>query len=328
MARIALTAALALLAVAAARPAAADVAEATDVIAPAYAQLAARTAALADAAARDCAPEALRPAFHEAWDAWAGIDFLRLGPVERDGRALALAFWPDPKASGLRAQQAVLDEGAAVAGRPDEFARLSVAMRGLSGLERLLYPSALRGDPADMCRLTRATADDLARMAAGIAAEWPAEAALLTAPGGNNTTHLTPAEARAALYTQLLTGLAALEETRLGRPLGSFDRPRPERAEARASGRSLRNVARSLDGMRVLALALHPDAPLTRAAFDRALEMAATLDDPVFAGVAKPRTRLRVEMLQQSVAAVRAAIESEIGPALGVTAGFNARDGD
>ena len=102
MARIALTLALGVLAAPLAQPATADVAEAVAVIAPAYETLAGRTAALAEAAARDCAPEALRPAYQDAWDAWARIDFLWLGAVERDGRGLAMAFWPDPKASGSK----------------------------------------------------------------------------------------------------------------------------------------------------------------------------------------------------------------------------------
>lgn len=321
---------LAALAALLATPATADVAEAVrDVITPAYADLADRAAALAEAAAKDCADNAaLRLGFASVWDAWARIDFLRIGPVETDGRGLAMAFWPDPKSSGLRAQQALLDDGAALADRPDDFARLSVAARGLSGLERLLYPSNLTGAEADLCRLTRATAADLARMTAVIATEWPAYAATLTQPGGDNTLYLTETEARQALYTQLVTGLGTLETTRLGRPLGTFDKPRPERAEALASSRALANIVQSLTGMRDLALALDPNAARTRAAFDHALTLANGLDDPALAGVADPQSRLKIEILQQAVAATHQAVEAEIGPALGVSTGFNAKDGD
>ena len=325
MARIALILALG---VAAATPAAADVAEAADVVARAYGDVAARTAALADAAARDCDAASLRQPMQDAWDAWARIDFVRLGPVEKDGRALAMAFWPDPKSSGLRAQQAALDDGAAVASVAARFAAASVAMRGFAGLERLVYDSPLTGAEAELCLLTRATAADLARMGGAIAAEWPTHAGLLNRPGGTNSTYLSRTEARQALYTQLVTGLSTLEKTRLGRPLGTFDKPRPERAEGIAAGRSLRNVVQSLDGMRDVALALYPDAPQTRAAFDRALNLAEQMDDPVFAGVAEPQSRLKVELLQQAVNAAKVAVEREIGPGLGVTTGFNAQDGD
>lgn len=309
----------------------ADLAEAVeDVITPAYARLADRGAALARAAWEDCSPEALHAPFAALWDEWAYIDFLRLGPVEEDGRALAMSYWPDAKASGRRAQQALLQGGdLAILTDPARFADLSVALRGLAGLERLIYPSKLTGAPDALCAMRRATADDLARMTGEIRDDWPAYAALLLTPGSpGNSTYLSTDEARQALFTQVITGLESLATTRLGRPLGSFDRPRPDRAEAIASGRSLRNVTRDLEGLRDLALALHPDAPVTQAAFARALKLAAELDDPVFAGVGDPQGRLRVEILQQAVTAARDAVMGEAGVALGLSVGFNSRDGD
>lgn len=110
--------------------------------------------------------------------------------------------------------------------------------------------------------------------------------------------------------------------------MGSSEKPRPERAKAILSGRSLRNVAPSLAGLRDLALALHADVPRTRAAFDRALRLAAGLDDPVLAGVSTPQGRVRVEVLQQAVQAARDAVQSEIGGARGVSIGFNSRESD
>lgn len=328
MAAIALIRAAALAALLAG-PAAADVAEAIDdVITPAYARLADAASALDRTAQGDCSVPAMRAPYQQVWDAWARIDFLRLGPVEEDGRSMAMAFWPDPKSSGLRAQQALVSGDPAVIADPLRFAQVSVAARGLAGLERLLYPSSVTGDEAALCTLRRATAADLARMTQEVAAEWPAHAALLLAPDDANPSYLSRDESRQALFTQVVTGLNALADTRLGRPLGTFQKPRPERAEAIASGRSQRNIALSLTGLRDLALALHPGAPQTRLAFDRALSLAAELDDPVLAGVSDPQGRLRVEVLQQAVQAARAAVETEIGPALGVSTGFNAKDGD
>lgn len=328
MAAIALTRA-AFLALLLATPAAADVAEAVDdVITPAYDRLARATADLDAAAQRDCSAQAMQAPFQDVWDAWAGIDFLRLGPVEDEGRSLAMAFWPDPKSSGLRTQQALIDGDPAVITDPVRFAQVSVAARGLAGLERLIYPSRLAGGDTVLCALRRATAADLSRMARDVAADWPAYGALLQDPGDSNPAYLTADEARQALFTQLVTGLASLADTRLGRPMGTFQKPRPERAEAVAAGRSLRNVALSLEGMRDLAMALHPDSPQTRAAFDHALTLARELNDPVLAGVSNPLGRLKVEILQQAVQATQVAVETEIGAALGVSTGFNAKDGD
>lgn len=313
-----------------AAPASADVAEAlNDMVGPAYAALADSAAALDATAQADCTPEALRPAFNALWDEWARIGFLRLGPVEEYGRVLAMHFWPDKKGSGRRAQQALIDGDGAALDDPEAFAGLSVALRGLAGLERLIYPSKLTGDEARLCALRRATTADLARMAAEIRDEWPNFAPLLTHPGGaNNTLFLNEDEARQALFTQIVTGLDYLVETRLGRPMGSFERPRPERAESVLSGRGLRNVTQALMGLRDMTLAFAPDSPVSAAAYARALTLAADLDDPALAGVATPAGRLKVEILAQAIHKTREAVVAEIGGALGLSVGFNAQDGD
>jgi uncharacterized protein len=308
-----------------ASPALADVAAVVnDHIRPAQARFALATAELAGV--DSCDPVVLRPGFHAAHDAWMGVAHLRLGPVEEDGRGLAIAFWPDPKSLGAKAQRGLLT-GDPAALEPARFAEQSVAARGLTGLERLLYPADPL--PADPCPLIRATTRDLARLAAEIDAGWAAQGdALLTAGKPGNTVYLSQTEALQALFTQLATGLEFVADQRLGRPLGSFDKPRPERAEARASGRSLRNVVLSLTGLRDLAVRLDPDSPQTLAAFDRAIALAARLDDPALQGVADPQGRLKVEILQQAVRAIRDTALAEMVPALGVGLGFNSADGD
>ena len=67
---------------------------------------------------------------------------------------------------------------------------------------------------------------------------------------------------------------------------------------------------------------------MTTAAFDKAQTLAIALHDPVFAGVETPGGRLKVEILQQAIHAIRDAALTEISPALGVSLGFNAADGD
>ena len=291
---------------------------------PGYAAFEAATDSLA--ALKSCDPDTLRPAFHAAYDAWLAVAHLSQGPAEAEGRALAILFWPDPKALGSKAQRALLTSDPADL-TPEGMAEQSVAARGLAGLERLLYP--VDPLPADPCPLLHATAEDLARMARDLVIEWgPYGDLLLGAGQPGNPRFLTKAEATQALFTQLATGLDYIADRRLGRPLGSFDKPRPDLAEARASGRSLRNVILSLQALRDLALNLNPNSPRTLAAFDQTLQLATDLDDPTFATLTDTPARLKVEILQQSVRATRDAALAEIGPALGVTLGFNALDGD
>jgi predicted lipoprotein len=305
-------------------PVRADVAEAVrDHVLPGYARFAEAAGALA--AVETCDPEALRPRYQAAFDAWMGVSHLHLGPVEEDGRGLAIAFWPDPKGLGWKHQQALLAGGALdTAG----FAEQSVAARGFFALERLLYPvGELQVDP---CPLIRATTGDLARVAGEVRDGWSTGYGdlLLTAGAEGNGVFLTADEARQALFTQLVTGLEFDADARLGRPLGTFERPLPERAEAVASGRSLRNLVLSLEALKGLAVALSGDVPKSLAAFDAAIAAAEGLGDPVFAGVADPGGRLKVEILQQKVRALREVVIAELGGQLGVDVGFNSADGD
>ena len=313
-----------------AAPAHADVAGAIhDRILPDLGAFRDATRTLADTAAETCAPETLRPVWNAAFDAWLPVSFLRLGPAEDEGRILAIAFWPDPKGIGARQQRQLLQSQDPVVSDPAGFAERSVALRGFFALERLLYPAEpLTGDYP--CALIRATAADLARMAAETDQGWRDGFAqtLLSAGQPGNTLYLTEAEAKQALYTQLMTGFEFTADQRLGRPLGTFQRPRPERAEARASARSLRNVELSLQALLAFGEALAGPLPETRTDVTQALTAAAALNDPDFSGFAQPQGHVRAEALLGLVRTAQDSAGAEAGAALGVEVGFNSADGD
>lgn len=273
-----------------------------------------------------CDPAQLRPAFHSAYDAWMGVEHLHLGPAEEDGRSLAILFWPDPKGTGAKAQAALLKQDP-VTLTLEGMAQQSVAARGLSGLERLLYPA--EPIPGDPCQLIQLTIDDLARQAEILSAGWgPYGDTLLTAGGSGNTTFLKPEEATQALFTQLATGLETIADRRIGRPLSTFDKPRPDLAQGHASGRALANITLSLQALRGLSAALSPESGKTLAAFDHAIGLAQAMDDPNLDGITDPQAWLKLEILQQAVRATRDTALAELGPALGVELGFNSQDGD
>ncbi len=315
-----------------ASPAQADVAEAVgQVILPGYAVFAEATAAFSASAAANCADQAaLRQGWNAAFDAWLQVGHFRLGPSEIDGRALAIEFWPDPKGLGAKAQVGLMMADDPALRDPAAFAEVSVAARGLFGLERLLYPADAAFEGPGACALIQMTAADLARMAADLQAEWVGGYAdhLLMPGQAGNSDFLTQEEARRALLTALVTGLEFTANERLARPLGDFDKPRPERAEARASGRSQQNVVLSLNALQRLSKALVAVSPQTDAAFQRAILQATELADPMLAGVSDPQKRLKIEIVQQSIHAIEDAVTVEIVPALGVGLGFNAADGD
>lgn len=310
----------------AAAPAAADTARALDtVLLPGFAAFAGAAGALAQAAEAECTAPALRPAYDAAWEAWARVGFVGIGPSATAN--LTVAFWPDPRGATARAVQSAL-----AGDTPDtaaEVALAGAALRGLTALDALLGgPAYGRQDPA--CRLARAVAADLAAQAAALAEDWTLYSDLLRSAGDpGNATYLSPQEATAALFTQVLAGLEFAADQRLGRPLGEPGRPRPARAEAWRTARPVPNLTASLLALRDLARAL-ADAPLpqSEAAFAAALTAVGALPDPSLQDLDNPQAALRAEIAQQRIRALRDVLAAELGPALGVAAGFNALDGD
>lgn len=305
-------------------------------ILPGFDRLEARTQTLSAMADADCsmASAPLRGVFTDAVKAWTAVSHMRFGPTEAENRGFALAFWPDtrgmtPKAlTGLivTEDQAVSDSAA--------FAEVSVAARGLYALEYLLFDERITttGTAEYRCSLIRAIAADGARLARDMAADWHDRYAALMrspAPGG---TYQSEAEVLQEFFKALGTGLQMTAELRLGRPLGTYDKPRSTRAEMWRSGLSLDLVRTALTSQRELALLLaQGDEQLQTelaAKFDLALEAASRIDDPTLAGVTSPSRRIRIEALQQRVNEIREAVAKDLGPKLGVSAGFNSLDGD
>ena len=303
---------------------------------PGMRTLAETTAALDAAAHADCTADnaALRAAYGTAFDAWIAVSHLRFGPAETQARGFSLAFWPDTRGMTPKTLRSLIAGEDPVVESAGEFATVSIAGRGFYALELLLYDPeiATLGDDAYHCALTRAIAGDIAATAADLSRDWHDNfAGLMRAPGAGSP-YQSDAEVLQEFFKALTTGLEINADLRLGRPMGQIGKPRPLRAEARRSGRSLHHVEVSLTALRDLAarLAAGEDDLSARLdhAFDTALDRAAKLDDPVFAGVATPQGRLRVEVLQQAIGAIRTEASQNLGPALGVAAGFNSLDGD
>ncbi|MEM9349283.1 MAG: imelysin family protein [Pseudomonadota bacterium] len=315
---------------------AAIVAEAVDThVTPGFAALSAEAAALAAAADASCEPgdEALRAAWNEAFDAWLGVSHLRFGPTEIDERGFALTFWPDPRGATPRSLATLIADQDPIGTSAEAYADMSVAARGFHAMEFLLYDAQLSvpDEAGYHCQLVKTVAGDIANVSAALEAEWAAYGEELKAPT-EESDFRTPEEAARALFGSLSTGLEFNFDARLGRPMGTFDRPRPLRAENRRSERSLRNVIVTTEAQKELALAFAPDGSELEAElielFDASLEVASNLDDPAFAGVAEPIGRIRVESVQTSIRDIQQTVAIDLGGSLGIAAGFNALDGD
>ncbi|MDF2232305.1 imelysin family protein [Albimonas sp. CAU 1670] len=293
--------------------------------------------ALAEAAAGCAERKVLRAAFHRAFDEWMGVSHLRFGPAEAEGRALAIEFWPDPRGFVRRSVDGLLAQEDPAVDDADAFREVSVAGRGLMAAERLLFDAdapdvSVKGYP---CRLLAAVTADLARTAQELRRDWEESHApdMRKAATGDGAIYRSVEEPPRALYTALMGGARMTAEKRLGEPLGSYDRPWPTKAEAWRSGRSLRNVELSLQALTKLADCFAPALAKEaqreqRAAWDRALEVARRAPAPLDRAVTDPNTRFAVESVQSAIDTARERFEHLAGPAIGISPGFNALDGD
>ena len=295
-----------------------------DHILPRFDRLSSATQALAEV--QSCAVE---PHWHAATAAWIAASHLRFGPSEVDNRAFALAFWPDPRGNTRKTVARLLAQDT-----PD-LSTASVAGRGFYALEYLLFDAEFQDSP-NRCALIEVLTSDVRSTVQDIQADWQDRYADLLRNAGGNDTYQTPSEALQELYKVLLGGLQFDTDMRLGRPLGTFDRPRPNRAEMRRSERSLENVSVSLRSLESLAVVLSAQTPEVQAKLVAAFQRAQVRADELsrleggrdFSLVSDVSSRLKVEILQQEVAQIHLLATQELGPALGVGAGFNALDGD
>ncbi|MEL6318446.1 MAG: imelysin family protein [Pseudomonadota bacterium] len=307
---------------------------ASEHVRPRVTALAEATAALRDAAAEGCASAELAPLYHAAFDAWVDVQHVAFGPIESGDRRFATQFWPDSRGATAKTVARLEASQDPVVFDPDAFATRSVAARGLMALERLLFEEA-RTDAAYRCALTAAVASDLARTAAEVQAEWRgAFSEVWARPGPENPLYRAAQDRTRDLYRSLDSGLLSLIDLRLGRPLGTFAKPRPRRAEAWRSERPLTNIARAIDALEHLfAVAVAPELSTPArteitAAFAAARAAAADAPRPLIDAVAAPTSRIKIEAIQTAVAGVRRDLSRLAAPALGVAGGFNSLDGD
>lgn len=322
-------------------------------IVPAHSELERATGALDAASKVYCAaPDAgrrngLADDFGKVLTAWAGVDFLRFGPMARDGRYERFAYWPDVHGTGTRQlrrflatrDQKLLDPGA--------LARQSAAVQGLPALEQLLYSgtSALtEADPPDAfrCALAVAVTGNLHDIAGAALADWQKAdgwAALLAFPGPANPVYRTHAEAMTEVLKGVLTGLEQTRDQRLLPAVGaSLADAQDSRAPYARSGRTLGYFAaeatalrRYVDASGILGL-LPGDQKGYGASvafefgnLDAAL---ASAGPDIAAALADGKTRSRLVYAGIVLQSLRDLFQRHVALATGLTAGFNSMDGD
>ena len=294
------------------------------------------TQALTDAALAYCEgtsdEAAFKAQFRDTWMAWAPLDSYQFGPIESQGAALTVNFWPDKKNFVGRALRDLLNKTAEEQADPAVVAGLSVGAQGLPAIEMLTY-----SDGVEPCPAVIGISGNLHRIAVDLHDGWFAAggwADLARAAGPDNPVYLDASEFTKVVYTALDFGLTRIADTRLGRPLGTYERPNPKHAEAWRSGLTNDIIVAQLKGIEeVVRFGFAGDIAENNRSwiytvFEQTEGRVDSIGMPVSEAVADPMSYIRVEGLQSKVQYLQGEMDQEIGPNLGVETGFSAADGD
>ncbi len=289
-------------------------------------------------------PTRVEAAFGRLVQAWGGVAFLRFGPLVQGNRFERLSFWPDPRGVMPRQVQAVLKAADPALLAEGALAQRSVAVQGLPALEYVLYgePGLLRArTPAVYpCDYAVAVAGNVSGLTSELVAAWSQQGDFgrqFTAPAAANDLYRSSQEVAAEAMKALSTGLQFARDVQLLPVLGATaEAARPKRAAFWRSGQSMVMLAAGLRGMQAFYDAGNYPLPAGSQALnetlDSELRQAATLVAGVPADVEAafvqeaPRAALNLAALV--IKNAKDVVDQDIAPALGVTIGFNALDGD
>jgi predicted lipoprotein len=324
---------------------------AAQVIAPAFQTLETQADEFSKTVAAICAaPDAagidkILAGFNAVADAWMSAQQFRLGPLSEGQRAERFAYWPEKRNIVQKQLFELLAANDPAKLTPESFAQASVAVQGVTALERLLFETGARdaltgGDQQKIrCAVVTAIAVNLAAVAHEAAEGW--KAALSDPQQAAAPFAANPAEATTQFYNNLLTELQIVGDQKIAAPLAASPaEAKPKLAEQWRSGRSLRNIILNLEAAKRAmfgagafeTLLADPQSADLKArlakAFDQAIVAAKDVPEPLDKAVVDPEARKKVELLFVRLNQLRDIAKQEMPAALGITLGFNELDGD
>jgi predicted lipoprotein len=274
--------------------------------------------------------KALQRAYLATADTWSQIEFLHYGPIAEEFRAERLSYWPERKNATAKGLALLLEKDGIADLAPEIFAKNSVAAQGLPALERLLFDAnaqrdMLLGDRRQRrCAVGQAIAWNVVMIAHEVRLGWTNDLAESIAQPD------TAKEATSRIATDFLTFFAYMRDSKLRPALGKdVASARPQLAESWRSKRSKRalqlNLEAAEDVSKIIMKGKEGDTPSTIATAE---SFADGLPDEFGPAVSDIKQRQQFFLLLDALAAARDRAHDEIPAVLGITVGFNSRDGD
>lgn len=281
--------------------------------------------------------------------AWSGVEILRFGPLVQANRFERLAFWPDTRGVMPRQVQQLIAAKDEALLAPGALAGRSVAVQGLPALEYVLYgdPSLLKQSTqstaptfAYACGYARAVAANVATISRDLAQAWSAQGDFggqFAKPQSGNDLYRNSQEVAAEAMKALSTGLQFARDVKILPVLGeSPDAARPKRAAFWRSGLSTRLLAANLDGLKAFYQAGAYPLPAgdewidgsVRGELQAAAQTLQAVPVPLDAALQTEEGRRLLVLASLTIKNAKDIVDQNLAPALGVTIGFNALDGD
>jgi hypothetical protein len=321
-------------------------------IRPAYADFHAKAAALAETTGEFCAArsadglKAVEARFADTVSSWGRIEFVRLGPVLAENRFERILFYPDRKSTGLKQVQALIADPDDSVTDAAALKTRSVAIQGLGAFEYLFYgfyPEGIVDSEDDFnCRYGLAVARNIETIAGELQAEWDAPEGVAQdwkTPSAKNPVYRDEKEAVSALIGIAVHGLEMVRDQRIQHFYKGKDaKVTPKQAVYWRSGLTTTALAANVEGLTQfwktadIASLLDPDShSLSESAlFDLKAAGSALrkLDPPTAERLADPKYRAKLDFIEFNLRDAMVRIDSDVGGAIGLGAGFSFSDGD
>ena len=282
----------------------------------------------------------LQDSFHKTMDTWQWIQTFRLGPAGKFMRSFRLEMWPDRSNAATKHLRKLLSEANPASLEAAQFIKASVAVQGLSAMERILFAkdSTYKDYQTDAnanfrCQLLSAISLNVDGIAKDLLNAWENEYRdIIIKPSKDNDFFETDKEVAAQFLNELSTQLQVIIEQKFDRPIAG-DKFYLTKAESWRSQRSLRNIVLNLQSTQALyqvAFAKHiSDKNLAQkqlALFDTALQASKDLMMPLAEAYTNKQDELQHWI--KTIHALKKSISTELPAAIDIQLGFNSLDGD
>ncbi|KZL19556.1 Imelysin [Pseudovibrio axinellae] len=291
---------------------------------------------------------AFEDAFSTAVAAIAGVDFLRFGPMAQDNLAQRLAFLPDSRGVVRRQINKIVAKQESTVTTPASLSAKSVALQGLTALERIAYASdgkltlGTGKDKKFLCDYAQSISINLAGAGQTLEAEWADpkgfSKVLLEPSEGGGVVH-THKEAAELVFNAITTGLTVNKDQYLLSVLGKTEKKaNPKKAPFARSGNAITYLSASLTGLQgayelggyaqVLDNEQSWVANSLGFEFSNTTRVLSQLPKPLQDTGKTPDVRDKLLYLSTVLGGIKDVMSEDLAGYLGLAGGFNALDGD